>query len=342
MKLNAHFSAFHSQISLDETRVKKIKSAHGALRDFMESDEEIKKFFKDTFLQGSYATDMAIRPKDDEEFDVDVVLALDVRKKFGRLPGASEVIDWILARIKTSKTYKDKAKPRARCIRINYADKFHTDILPAHCPGDKDGALQVPDKWEWSHPLGFIDWCQSINEVSEKKFTRITKILKWWRNFKLGQDSGLKSIVLTTIIGQKIQKECGTDADALVGTMTNISSWLSSLTSVPEVSNPSLPSGKENLVRVWSQSEFDNFKKAFLDATETADEALAEEDKEKSIKLWTELFGDKFPKSIEEEAKAMREAIRKGEAVISSGFLSSSKGSDVKAIPVSPVKQYGA
>jgi hypothetical protein len=312
------------------------------LREFLEGDEEIRKFFKDTFLHGSYATDTAIRPNGDEEFDVDVVLAMDLITKYGKLPNPKDVVDWLVGRIMTSEIYEDKVEGEKRCVRLNYVDGFHLDVLPAHCPREIDEPLLVPDKWEASHPAGYRTWCREVNDKTGGKFTRVVKFLKWWRNLKLGQDCSLSSIVLTTMIGYNMDKEHASDAEALVDVMKAISNSLENQWAVPVIWNPSLPKGTENLARDWKQSDYEEFKIRFKGAKETACKALAEEDREKSIELWKALFGDKFQGAIKQEAQQMKEAVKSGNAVITSaGYISSTKARAANVIEVQPVRQYG-
>jgi hypothetical protein len=341
MKLNAHFEAFHNSISLDQTRVERIKAAHISLREILEKDEDIKDVFFDSFLQGSYTIGTALRPKNDEEFDVDVVLVLDIIKKFGHLPDSSLVIEWLLKRIVSYEKYKGKAKARRKCVRIDYADGFHIDVLPAHEPGGRVIGIQVPPDWMISNPSGYKTWCENINAATDRKFTRVTKYLKWWRNLKLGQDSSLKSIVLTTLVGEHLTKAFSSDAEALVECMESMNRYIQDQFVVPTVWNPSLPMGMENLARDWKHSDFADFKKKLQNEVVIARAALDEEDREKSIRLWAIVLGEKFCGSVVENAKAMNTAIKQGTAVITSGSLSGVRTTRQHEIPVIPVRQYG-
>jgi hypothetical protein len=311
------------------------------LRDILAQDEEIKNIFLDSFLQGSYAIGTALRPKDDEEFDVDVVLALNISEKYGYLPDSKQVIGWLLGRVTSYDKYKGKAKAKNKCVRIDYVDGFHIDLLPAHCDGDPSKGIFVPPNWNLSNPIGYKAWCQTKSDSTGGKFTRVTKYLKWWRNLKLGQDSQLKSIILTTIVGTHMNEEFSSDAEALVNCMECIANELEYQFFVPTIWNPSLQIGQENLAKDWGQADFEAFKTEFLKATETARAAFDEEARDKSVKLWASVFGDEFNESVVEEARAMSSSIREDRAAVSSSLFLTSTRDSKGGVPVNPVRQYG-
>jgi len=243
MKLNDYFQLFHQKISLDKTRVQRIKSAHSTLRDTLEKHEEICSILHETFLQGSYRIGTSVRPRNGQEFDVDVIVALNLEDEYGNRMSPSEAIDMLYNILKSISTYKDKVIRKTRCVRIDYAGEFHMDVVPAHYDEFFD-TLYVPDrkaeKWSETNPKGYIQWCAKRNDEFNGKFTRIIKFLKWWRNRVFGKDSAVKSIILTTLIGENFSSDCSTDADALLGTVRNLNSFLQRHSSVPRVPNPSL------------------------------------------------------------------------------------------------------
>ncbi len=344
MILKSSFVDFLDKIKLDETRSSKIQTAHNTVRDFLAEDTEIKPRFYESFLQGSYRLNTAVRPQGEGEYDVDVILSLDLNNENGDgLLNATSVIDWVAGRLKESKTYKDKVKPKRKCVRINYVDGFHMDITPAHCSGGTDGVLLVPPDWRQSHPKGFREWCVARHSASDSNFYPVVKMMKWWRNIHFGDDGSPKSILLTTIIGKHIPTKNISYDEALVKTMENINSFLQANLSVPEIKNPSLES--ETLSQSWSLSDYRTFRDKFKLATETAMKALAEKDEEKTIELWNSdaLFKGTFPKAkrgLEEEAKKMANALRSGNlGVTSTGFVGTNLKE--KTIPVLPTKFYG-
>ena len=73
MHLNSHFKQYITDISLNDTRIKKIKSAITNWENLFKEDAEIKGKFLRFYTQGSFATNTSIRPQNGNEFDVDTV-----------------------------------------------------------------------------------------------------------------------------------------------------------------------------------------------------------------------------------------------------------------------------
>lgn len=316
MKLNHHFNKLHSIISLDPSRQQRISSAISNLENFLKGDEEISKYLLEFFVQGSFAADTAIKPSENNEFDVDVVLLFNTNELPEKYRTPEGLIEWVATRLRENKPHYDgRVRERNRCIRINYAGDFHLDIVPANCNGNVDMPIWIPNKkddnWELSNPKGYIEWILNKNNESNKKLCRIMKMLKHWRDHHFGVDSCPSSILLTTLVGEHMENDCSSDAEALVLTMENLANFLESVNSVPAVMNPSLLS--ENLARDWEEDHYNLFKERFTKATIIARQAYDEEDRDKSIENWQKLFPD-FPSSIEEEARAVGNAIKAGGA----------------------------
>lgn len=327
MKLNDYFNLFHGNIALNPTRVDKIETAFNTWDDLLRNDSEIKDLFKDFFKQGSYATKTCIRPQNDGEYDIDTVLLMDIEDD----KGAKEVIKFLADRLKSHEAYKDKIVPRDRCVRVNYVGEFHFDIVPAK-PTDGEYILipsKSEDSWVETNPIGYKNWCTERDTETNGKFSRITKMIKYWRDNNVGQDTAPKSIVLTTIIGSNV-KGYNSDAETLVVTLenmvNNIDTYLKD--DEPYVENPTLQG--ENLARDWDKDSFEIFKRKLIKFASKAREALEEEDKDKSIKLWQDIFGSKFPSTLPEAAN-MSQNIKNGNVFVSSaGVLNNETGRQIQ------------
>ncbi len=308
--LNGHFQKFHTNISLDDSRVERIRAAHTKLRELVQNDRPLSNVLYEVFLQGSFRNNTAIRPLKGG-FDVDVVLAIDATDpSSGWWRGKrdpEEVLNWVARRLRDQPHYQSHGVTvarRRRCVRLIYAGDFHLDVIPAHSDGNLENPLEVPDReasrWIQSHPKGYTEWCEKVNKRTNGKFTRVTKMLKWWCRQKFDSNRAPRSIVLQTLIGTHMPNNPSSDAEALTYTLVHLNKWLQSqwLDSLgaPAVYNPSLRG--ENLARGWDLEDYQLFKRRVLSATKKACEAFLEEDTEKSVRLWRELFGEKFPVSV--------------------------------------------
>lgn len=299
MKNNTHFKKFVGTIiSLNPTREDKINSAYETWKKKLKENDKIKDRFIDFFQQGSYSTKTAIKPQDQGEFDVDAVLLLDIEED----QKPKQLIDEIKGIIKENKGYT--VKPKERCIRIEYANEFHMDIVPAKKCGEDH--IFIPckstDEWQETNPVGFTKWFKEQHSDSNYMLQNVVKILKYWRDTKVGEETAPKSILLTTLVAIYF-KGANSIAESLVLTLENLNNNIDEIldsNGEPYVENPSLD--KENLARDWDRGKFDIFAKKLDNLTRKAREAL-DSDKEHSIDNWKEIF-DKFPDTVEESEKA--------------------------------------
>ncbi len=334
MQLNDHFQKFHADISLNSTRVSRIKSAHETWEDILRNDEEVGDDLEDFYLQGSYATHTAIRPQGNKEFDVDAILLLSIDDD--QTP--KDVLSWLARRMRTQEKYKDSITQRDRCVRVTYAGDFHIDIVPAKV---KDGdVILIPSKkegeWVETNPKGFMAWCRDVNQNSQGKFTRVAKFVKFWRDTTVGQDTAPKSILLVTLIGMNMVG-ASSDAESLVLTLEELVANLDDVLDEegkPYVENPSLEG--ENLARDWNRAKFDIFKDKIERFTSKARDALDEEDKDKSIEKWQEIFGTTFPSTLSEAAQLNKDVAAGRVFVNPSGEVNRDSG-----VPVRRSRNYG-
>jgi len=117
MKLPNYFKDFLTNISLTPNQISRIKTTHETLRDRLKKDEKLSEMIIDTFLQGSYKRYTAIRPKNDEKSDVDIVVVMDLDKDEIE---PNEIFD--LFEDFLDKYYEDKYKFNNKSIRITLTD----------------------------------------------------------------------------------------------------------------------------------------------------------------------------------------------------------------------------
>lgn len=176
------------------------------------------------YPQGSLKIGTTVRPLSHQEFDLDLVC--EVGLPWSDSFDARDTLDRIEARLKSNETYRPMVEEKNRCIRLNYANQFHMDILPAYPVSEaKEGYLKVPDRelrsWKDSNPKGFAQWFEAqcaketrmiqkaagvealpIAEAAEFKpaLKRAVQLIKRQRDVYFGDDDDAPiSIVLTTV-----------------------------------------------------------------------------------------------------------------------------------------------
>jgi hypothetical protein len=343
MKLQNHFEKLVENISLDPTRIGRVRSAVKNLAEFFREDEVIRQLLIEEFLQGSFPMDICVRPQGrGGEFDVDLVLVLRLKNPDGSLPSPQTVLELIAARLATRADFKPKIqRNKPRCIRLQYAGDFHIDIVPAQVGFDTESAIKIPDKqaqkWRDTHPKGFIKAIESKDQNGHLK--PVVKMVKWWRDVACQDGGAPKSVVLTTLLANSLIADSFSYAVSLTSTIRQLNRYFQSNSLCPVVANPALPS--ENLARNWSQEDYARFKKEFAAATKVAEEALAEPDYEKSVEGWQRLFGSAFPMGLEQEAVDFARASRSGNLLVSPQGMLSTGAVVSGATRVVPHRFYG-
>lgn len=224
------------------------------------------------FPQGSLRIGTTVKPLAQEEFDLDFVLQLEMDWRQPIL-----VLDEVEARFRAHDTYRDMIERKNRCIRLNYRNDFHMDVLPARPDRTASGTcLLVPDRelstWMPSNPKGFAAWFESreafrrllkkvaieplpgAETVADKSPLQLAVQL-WKRlrdiEFRQRPDLAPVSIVLTTLAGLHYKGE----QSVYEALLMILAGTLSSLPSSGRLSvcNPSNP--KEDLADRWNSPE---------------------------------------------------------------------------------------
>jgi len=147
VQLDAHFRKFIQNLTLDSTRADQARAAHQSLEKFLRLDEPVRKHLYETFIQGSYEHDTIIRPStEDGEFDVDVVVALDVNGMPSDRRTPEKVVAWLKSRIVANDKYLGSVRQKNRCIRITFSKMFHLDVVAAYGDTGKGVPVVVPDR----------------------------------------------------------------------------------------------------------------------------------------------------------------------------------------------------
>lgn len=133
----SYFKDFLSNIRLSDNQVNNLKTGHTTLRKRLEEDEKLSKIIISTFLQGSYRRSTAVKPKNGNKSDVDVIV---VTKLDSEEYTPEEALNLFVPFL--DKHYKDKYRIQGRSIGISlsYVD---LDIVLTSAPSESEtGILQ--------------------------------------------------------------------------------------------------------------------------------------------------------------------------------------------------------
>lgn len=270
-------------LQLNDSRRKLVEQRYAAVSSFIEQSSGL---FKDAniYAQGSYRIGTTVRPREGEEYDLDFVVQVD--KDWKSIP-FSYVYDEFKKMMHTNGNWGSLVIEKPRCIRLNYADEFHMDIIPTCTEnrfGDKN-RIMVPDRtvhnWGISNPEGYALWFES-KYIAQKgiylsdfypgmeiraaqdlpkddpnclkqPIQHAVQLIKRYRDvyFEGREKLAPSSIVLTTLAGQLYNRE-----NSIVETIHNIIQRFESSVNTERqyfrqfhISNPVLP--QEIFTREW-------------------------------------------------------------------------------------------
>jgi len=322
------FTDFLHDIEPSPTTKSYASSAHRALRKFLRKHSVFGKVHVDTFLSGSYKRDTAIRPAtkegEEERPDVDIIVvtghALSDEPK--------DVLDLLY---QTLKEQYDDIRKQARSVRISTASA-DMDAVPIIAPQGLEGTLYIPDRkldqWLVTNPPQHTAWTTEVNEASGGRFKPLVKLMKWWRRENPTIGKKPKGFVIECIVAECMDLEETQYADLFLGTLEEVGARYKIdvlLERVPYIDDPGVPGNS-----VTDGITFDSFEGFYNKAKAHAElgrRAQSEQDLDKALALWREIFGSRFPASGASKANSLL-----GQAAVPSG----SRFPDRPVIPQKP------
>ena len=226
-------------LQLSDSKRKLVEERYKAVSSFIESQPGL---FLDAniYAQGSYRLRTTVKPRTGEEFDLDFVVQID--EDWNNLHFA-RVYDEFKKLLESDGRWRSLVVGKNRCIRLNYADEFHMDIIPTcteNLHGDKK-RIMVPDKsehaWMISNPEGYAQWFEAkfiaqtniylhefypgmeVRAAQElpkddpnylkQPLQHAVQLIKRFRDvyFEKKPDKAPSSIVLTTLVGRLYEGE---------------------------------------------------------------------------------------------------------------------------------------
>lgn len=214
------------ELEITQSQRKNAVTSYNAVGEWLAGEgSPLAKLNPTIYAQGSLRLDTTVKPKCQDEFDLDLVCEFS-ENKLNMDPLST--LKLIENRLKEHGRYANIVEPKNRCIRLNYVGEYHMDILPAYPDfSQKQGCLLVPDRaatnWKESAPKNYAEWFESrcMNRIflekaakiepfpdydlTENKPTlkRMVQLMKRYRDIKYSEckDNAPISVVITTLAG---------------------------------------------------------------------------------------------------------------------------------------------
>jgi hypothetical protein len=160
--LNKALRIIAQKLDLDETRYKNADEKYQAVGKWLsEEGSLLDQYGPEIYPQGSFLLGTMVKPIE-ADYDLDGVCHLT---KGGSLT-SKHSYELVGTRLRQNSKYSAIIEPMTRCWRLNYADEFHLDVIPAITDAKNgDGSVLIPDRelvdWTESNPKGYAAWFQS-------------------------------------------------------------------------------------------------------------------------------------------------------------------------------------
>lgn len=250
--------------------------------------------------QGSYALKTIIKPRNNGEYDADILVYMKADK--------SKRAQWYLNEVhnclKQLKNNNSEIRIKTRCVKVNYPGEFHLDVVPCIirpngqyciCNGDEN-------KFEPTDGSAYRNWFNSKTVITSGNLKLVVRLLKHLRNHKNNLD--IPSILLTTFAGNNVHDNETSDKakakfnslpDTLLVVSRRINAFLQSTSSMPRMRNPALKSERFTNRR-WDRDKYQSFKNQFEIYYEKIKDAYHEPNEQESLRKWRDVFGPNFGK----------------------------------------------
>lgn len=298
MDFSAHFDAFlDSTVNLKEYKLDLLDARVAAITAAFQRDDVVGGRYKEHLRQGSWAHQTIIEPVGSfDEFDADILLHLTPASEWENDP--KTYLREVRAAFKRSITYRDKLQRKNRCVRIQYANSCHVDVVP--CLTRDDGSQVIinyaENTFEETNPVGFADWMKERDNLTDGNLRRAIRLLKWLRDYK--NTFSCPSVILTVMLGGRVWYS-GADRypdvpHTLVALLEDLDGWLALHHEMPLLDDPSCPGTSFN--HRWDEPQYQAFKKKVRDYAGWARYALDLQgvDDQAAVIAWQKLFGQEF------------------------------------------------
>lgn len=154
--------------------------------------------------------------------------------------------------------------------------------------------LFIPDteakEWKPTHPLEQIRWTVEKNKLCNGHYVNVVKVLKWWRKDKYPDAGQPKSYPFEHFIGECCPDNVESVAEGVVLALEKI---VDEYTTKPILGDRGVP--EHDVFARVSDQEYSEFYEQVKEAAIIARYAYDEDNLQKSVLKWQELFGSKFP-----------------------------------------------
>ena len=242
--------------------------------------------------QGSYALGTIIRPVNDGEYDVDILVFMqNIRRKC-----AQDYIDDLHSCLRGYHDIAGSLHRKTRCVTVKYARDFSLDVVPCIERGERLYVCNGEDnRLEPTDGTGYREWFNVKTEVTNGHLKGAVRLLNYLKDHK--DNFEVPSVLLTTLAGHSVhgnerRKRFTNLPDTLQTVSNRMNAFLQAVPNRPRLRNPALRD--ERFDRHWDGNDYRNFREKFQAYNNRINDACAETDPQVSLCKWQRLLGERF------------------------------------------------
>lgn len=302
MKLVSYFGKLlDDTVNLNATRLADLDARVGSITEALKASAALDGRVLDTVPQGSWAHRTIIRPPAGIEFDADFLLQLDEDTGWNSDPRRYANSLW--SGLSGHSTYGDMSKKKDRCVRVQYANDCHVDVVPyvILASGREVIINRATNEFEDTNPIGFTEWIREKDSFTNGNLRKAIRLLKYLRDHR--GSFRIKSVLLTTLLGNVVDQWRTFDPNyykdvptTLVHLIEDLDTYLQSWWTRPSITDPSCPS--TNFDHRWTDSQYSTLRNRIHELAPKIRAAYDAPTVSDSIAKWTGVFGPVFPSSV--------------------------------------------
>ena len=219
------------KLQLTPTLYEQAKERYETIAEILQADSAFDNIDLNIYPHGSFRQKTTVKPLKAQEYDLDFVAELPLNSTM-----TPNDLYWHIVRIlRHDGIHNNMVEKKKRCVRINYANDFHMDIMPGKLIDSATHEIIVPDHelkswYHHSNPIGFAEWFENqartqiiremctlrgiqctVEPVTEQEVAaqleplrRAVQLVKRYRDVycdRTGKEP-VRSIVICTLMGQ--------------------------------------------------------------------------------------------------------------------------------------------
>lgn len=323
------------------------------IADTIQDDDAFNNVKLRMYPQGSFRLKTTVKPLKGNEYDLDFVVELPVNAEM--MP--RELYDNIYRILRHDGVHNDMVEKKTRCVRLNYANDFHIDIMPGKAIDRATNEIIVPDRelvrwYHHSNPIGYAQWfenqakAQIINEVRKfqanaepiedqeitarlEPLRRAVQLIKRYRDIYCDKNDAepVRSIVICTLMGN-ISSTYPSELQIISDFCAYVNRLIDNSNGEPfEVRNPVVD---EDLTEKWKEKKqnYRDFVSMMKALTDDAEKLRQQTFNVNIIAQLRKMFGETLTNQVvqEQSANTIGNARKAGTlGVASSGLLNTSR-----------------